>query len=146
MAFAWGMLAGAVLMTFVGCAPEGQQLAEKPGQAEALRIIWVDTFGQDLATIPAIDWRTSGEGGCDGGFRATDGRCCWGEMVPGTWTASVSWEGSMARSELAHELCHARSTLLTGDIDAGHQGECFLGGLANVAVGRLVAAGMGGGL
>ena len=141
--------------TSLGCLPEHLDDAgfTPDRQDEALTLVWSESYGEDMATIPAVKWHVAGDGSCAfsesggdqvAGYRETDGSCYFDLMRLDAWTTDVAWQGSFHRSEVAHSLCHAHAwlTLTPGDMDPDHQGDCFLGGLVNQVNEKLTAAGL----
>jgi len=129
------MSAGFILaatIALLGCAPEGIE-SKRPGQVDAERIVWVETFHERLSSLPSVEWRGIGECGDGTGFADGD-TCRWDLMHLDTWTSETAWNGSFSKSAFSHSLCHAHAYLQgdpTGDFN--HAGECFVGGLSNVA-------------
>lgn len=147
-------LALSILPLLVSCAvelaPESSQtqptpapLIQMPGQAQAADLVWHGVYGM-ASDPPAVDWRTGLQLDCGEGtgFLDPSGRCVFGEVYPDQLRVSVIEADLISQTTLAHEWCHVRSWLLTGDQDADHLGECFLGGLTITADVALRKAGL----
>lgn len=137
----------ALAVFLVGCG-DNVEFVTKPRQAEAVALVWGAQYG--MATgAPSVYWVEGAEQNCMDGNR------------PGFLTSSLGCRGGLARSNagviqvvwvdgdsfhvtyMAHEMCHLRSQIETGDGDGDHLGPCFTtGGYVDRANATLSALGM----
>src|SRR6185295_20021586 len=104
----------------------------RPGQEEAVDIVWRSQYGQ-AGQSPPIFWMYEPYLDCDGGKGWLNNGVCWDGMyvhderpVAFDWTTSgmhveLAWPGWFTRfseTSLAHELCHAAFE------DWDHEGPC----------------------
>lgn len=109
----------------VGCGDNA--FPKKDHQDEAVKLVWNDVYGMTGAA-PDIDWVEGAELNCsDGhGFQTVIG--CKGGL---SWSESnvvqLAWFEGLAfhQTLLAHEFCHKRALILTGDGDENHVGACW---------------------
>ena len=138
-----GTLAWVSALALFGCLPEAsvQASPQKPNQAEAMKVVWVDIYGMSMDVAPPVVWREGPELNCPwdhGKSWAYQDTCIYGIALSAH--VEVAWPdgGDLYwRLSFAHELCHFRQYLLTGDGDPEHKGLCFNG--ENLAVTAQVA-------
>lgn len=117
------------------------------GQAEALAVIWYQTYGLDAAP-PRIEWIPQSKLTCwfDEGFIGSDGSCVRGEEFDKGFYIQVAMPSHWTISDtaLAHELFHAHEWLTKHDQDSSHASPQWTlsQGMVNQAGDDLRAAGL----
>lgn len=129
----------------------------QPNQAEATRVVWVQTYGVTGHPPPAVQWIEGPQLDCYdnmGWYEAGAGDggaplCVAGLFFNNDWFAQVAWPAgneTFSTTAFAHELCHAFSWLQSGgtNADPTHIGPCFQpnGGYVQVANEALEAEGL----
>jgi len=138
------MVLGAVLL--VGCNQDLPGVVyEKPGQAEAMRTVWVDVYGMGRCAPPTVYWVEGADLGCGGDpdtFLDED-VCVYGQAT--THGIAVAWSENrspFSRGSFGHETLHWRQWVLSGDPDDDHAGPAWQpGGLLDQANAALAASG-----
>jgi len=121
---------------------------EKPGQAEAMAIVWTQVYGMSRYASPTIYWVEGAALNCPGDPDAwTEGGpddCMYGRST--THGAAIAWSpgrSPYSAGSFAHELLHWRGHDRTGDDNDDHVGPDWApGGLKDQANAALVAAGL----
>lgn len=105
-----------LVLLVVGCGDDWQagDPTPKPRQDEAVDIVWRQVYGL-AGSPPAIRWTDD----------YVEGRYCGGKTYADEGGIIVQWAGSFSESVFAHELCHARQRVVTGDVDHDHRSACF---------------------
>jgi hypothetical protein len=109
--------------------PAPEQFAIKPGQEQAVRLVWNGTYGRS-DRAPAVRWIEGDKLTCTDpnsekpGFPTPSG--CREGMTALPMEVSVAWTGqaTFSGTTLAHELLHALQ-FRTGIIDPNHRTEGF---------------------
>ena len=108
----------ALTLLAAGCGAQGPDETPMPGQAQALAIVWSQTFGADAAP-PPIAWS---ELHVDAGSATAveyDGQIYAGVFTP-DGVAMIAWRGTFHESAFAHELMHGLQAD-RGESDPGHK-------------------------
>jgi hypothetical protein len=105
---------GIVSLLVVGACTGPTYYPMKPDQREAMQLVWVETFGQPIETLPDIDWVEGIKLDCDNGRRFIDRSICQGGnyqffegrngLVRAAWPAGTT---KISETFVVHELYHA---------------------------------------
>lgn len=120
---------------------------EKPGQAEAVNIVWNQVYGMSRYASPTIYWVEGAALNCPGDPDA------WTEVGPDdcmygrstTHGAAIAWSPGRSPYSLtsfAHELLHWKFYATGGDYEGHESPEWQPGGLKDQAVAALASEGM----
>jgi hypothetical protein len=123
------VIAGAVVLAIYLHRLKSASLLPDPEMVkQALKLVWVDCYGMDLAQAPRIVFVTGKQLNCYNGLGWVDrnGRCVAGESWQHIRTCSVAYVPGKKLHVLAfaHELWHAVGWI-TGVHDPDHTGPGF---------------------